>query len=351
MAVNRETMRLAAAARAEVNGAVNGTVRSLTSAWVAAWDDLAREWQAALSELAAGDEWPSRAALARADRAQRALDATREALDDLARTTGTQVATPLPDLTTAAAEWEARMTAAQMPAAAGAATELTARFNRVDPDQLAAIVNRSTQQITALTYPISTEATAVIQTTLIRGIALGDNPRATAREMLRRVEGGFNGGLTRALNIARTEQLDAHRAAGRAQDEANANVLTEWEWHTQLDVRTCSSCLVQHGTRHPLDEDGPLDHQQGRCARVPVTMSWRELGFNIDEPPSVTPDAKAWFDGLGASQQEQILGSAKLELYQSGRVSWQDLSSRRSTPGWRDSYAPTSLRALQARAA
>lgn len=190
-----------------------------------------------------------------------------------------------------------------------------------------------------------------MRSTLIRGIALGDNPRDAARTMLSRVEGGFNGGRARALVIARTEMLDAHRASAQAQDLANAESLAGWQWVATLDTRTCPSCLSQHGTVHPVADPGPMDHQQGRCARLPKAKSWRDLGFDIDEPADIFPDAQAWFEGLPANDQVAVMGQARLDLLKSGKVGWADLSTRRSTDGWRDSYAPASVTDLLAKAA
>lgn len=354
MATNREVLCLLRSMRIEVDGAVDDAVRALVRGWSVAWDELAREWEGALTELVKASTdgaWPSRSQIVRAERAMRALDATRTSLDVLSQRAGVQIMQGAPEMTAAAAEWEARLTAAQMPAQAGTQSALTATFNRVDPSALEAIVTRTTGQVTSLLLPLSTQATQAMTASLIRGVALGDNPRTTARLMLKRVEGGFNGGLTRAMTIARTETLDAHRTASREQDMANLDVLGGWEWHTELSSRTCSSCLAQNGTVHAVDEPGPNDHQNGRCARSPITKSWRDLGFNLDEPRSLTPDARAWFDGQPEAVQLQIMGPSRLDLLQSGQVSWADLSTKRTTAGWRDSFSTTSVRDLTARAA
>jgi len=354
MATNREVLRLLHSMRVEVDATVDATTRLLVRGWATAWDELAREWEGALTDLVKASTdgaWPSRSQIVRAERAMRALDATRARLDVLSTQSGVSIMQGMPDMTAAAAEWEARLTAAQMPTTAGTQSALTATFNRLDPTALEAIVTRTTTQVTSLLQPLSARATQSMTASLIRGVALGDNPRTTARLMLKRVEGDFNGGLTRALTIARTETLDAHRTASREQDMANLDVLGGWEWHTELSARTCSSCLAQNGTVHPVDEPGPNDHQNGRCARSPITKTWRDLGFNIDEPRSLTPDAQAWFGNQPEATQLQIMGPGRLELLQSGKVSWADLSTKRATAGWRDSYGTTSLRDLTARAA
>ncbi|WP_163540828.1 phage minor head protein [Occultella kanbiaonis] len=355
MAVNPEVLRLLAGMRIDLSSVVDTTVRDTVTAWATAWDELAREWDAALADLIANSQdgaWPSRSQIYRAERALRAMDATETTLERLATDAGARVLRVVPDLTDAAAEWEARLVAAQMPAVAGTQAALTAQFNRVDPAALEAIVNRTTQQVTALTRPLSVEAVQVMNRELIRGIALGDNPRDAGRRMVRRLEGGFNGGLTRATTIARTEMLDAHRNASHAQDLANLDTLTGWTWAATLDTRTCPSCLAMHGRVFPVDEPGPFDHQNGRCARVPKTKTWAELGFTgITEPVDITPDARVWFDNLSDADQAAVMGPARLDLLRTGRISWDDLPQRRTTAGWRDSYGIRSVRDLTAAAA
>lgn len=63
------------------------------------------------------------------------------------------------------------------------------------------------------------------------------------------------------------------------------------------------------------------------------------------------PDSRVWFDGLTPETQRQILGPTRLELLQSGAVSWEDLSRKVTTDGWRDSMHVTPVRDLQAKAA
>ena len=344
MAVNRDTLRLLDGMRVSMLQPVDAAAAALIRAWGVAWNELAGEWDAALQDLVAASKdgkWPSRRQVARAKRAQKAMATTRAALLDLSRNLPVVVTQALPAMTRDAVDWSNRITASQYPAQAGTAAQVIGTFDRVDDAALDAIVKRTTEQVTSLASPLSAQAEQAMRSVLIRGIAVGDNPRSAATLMLDRVQGAFEGGRNRALVIARTEMLDAHRAAGHAQDNANADVLQGWQWVAELDKRTCESCWGQHGSMHDLDEPGPLDHQQGRCARVPVAKSWKDLGFDIEEPPSILPDAKQVFDGLPREDQVAIMGTKKLELLQSGKAYWADLSKRRTTPGWRDSFAPT----------
>jgi SPP1 gp7 family putative phage head morphogenesis protein len=351
MAVNRKTLRLIDGMRISMLQPVDAAAASIIKAWGTAWNELAGEWGAALADLVAASKdgrWPTRAQVNRAKRAQKAMAKTRAALLDLSTDLPVVVTQALPAITADAVDWSQRITASQYPAQAGTTAEVIATFDRVDDAALDAIVKRTTGQVTSLARPLSAQAEQAMKSVLIRGIAVGDNPRSAAKLMLDRVQGAFEGGRNRALVIARTEMLDAHRAAGMAQDKANADVLQGWQWVAQLDKRTCPSCWGQHGSMHDLDEAGPLDHQQGRCARVPVAKTWRQLGFDLDEPASILPDAKATFDALPREDQLAIMGAKKLELLDKGKVTLGDLSKRRTTPGWRDSFAPTPLADLAA---
>jgi hypothetical protein len=59
------------------------------------------------------------------------------------------------------------------------------------------------------------------------------------------------------------------------------------------------------------------------------TKSWRELGFDIDEPPSVVPDALASFRAMPHADQLAVLGKDRLDLLDSGAIRWSDLATRR----------------------
>jgi len=343
VAINHETLRLIDGMRISILQPVDAAAERIIHSWGTAWNELAGEWDAALQDLVATSKagvWPSRRQVSRARRAQRAMEITRAALLDLSSELPVVVTQALPTMTADAVDWANRLTASQYPAEAGTATQVMASFDRVSDAALNAIVKRTSEQVVSTSRPLSAQAEQAMRSTLIRGIAIGDNPIQAAKLMLNRVEDAFNGGRNRALVIARTEMLDAHRAAGHAQDRANAQVLAGWQWVAQLDRRTCPSCWSQHGSVHDLDEQGPQDHQQGRCARVPLTKSWRDLGFDIDEPPSILPDAQATFTSLPREDQVAIMGPKRLDLLDSGKASWSDLSVKRTTPGWRDSYAP-----------
>jgi SPP1 gp7 family putative phage head morphogenesis protein len=338
VAINRETLRRARVLVSAVGDQADHATRLATAAWLAAWRELEPMWTAALTELLRSGQPVTSADVERERVLRAAITRTYFAAEALARYAA--------QLTTVAAGEAVRLTAADYPAVI--ASQLPAEYRAAAAARYAArspgtaldvMLARVAETIHSLTLPLPGFALKVIKERLVLGIGLGLNPNQTARQTVRELRNAFDLPLTRAVNIVRTETLDAYRNAARLIDMANADVLAGWRWAAQMDRRTCPSCWSKHGTLYSVDTPGPWDHQQGRCARVPELRSWAELGLPGKEPQSALPDARKVFAGLPASDQLAIMGPARLELLQSGKVGWSDLSVQRSTPGWRDSFA------------
>jgi SPP1 gp7 family putative phage head morphogenesis protein len=351
VAVTNRTLWLLRALRVDVGEHADDTVRRLTAAWVQAWDMIDAEWRAAIADVvavyAAGERWPAPWQLARIDRLVAAQQQTAAALAALTATTNTTVGAAAVEVVAATAAAEPAIMASQLPAALASAA-LKTYAARIVPSALESIASRARTQIHAGTWPLTEDAVQAMRRALIAGVATGTHPNDTARQMVDQVEGAFNGGLTRAINIARTEILDAYRHTSGAVHAANADVLDGWTWVATLDARTCPSCWAMHGTHHPLDQPGPWDHQQGRCARIPKVKSWAELGIPGVEGEDLTPDAEKVFAALPPDQQLAIMGPGRLALLTAGRIEWSDLATRRDTQAWRPSYVPRTVRELQA---
>lgn len=150
-----------------------------------------------------------------------------------------------------------------------------------------------------------------VRNALLEGIALGKNPRTIARL----IQDAFGRGLTDALRMARTAMLWAHRVATQ-QVYQSSDVLDGWVWFATLDDTVCQSCIVQHGTIHPLDEL-LQDHHNGRCAMLPYI---EEFGNPIEQ------SGIQWFESLPEAQQRQILGEGKFEAWQAGKFTLPQLS-------------------------
>jgi hypothetical protein len=279
MAVTRSTLALNRRLRAGIGTETDDADRHLTTQWVTAWDKLAPAWERAATQLAAlavkAGRWPTVHQIARNDAAMNALDASQAALTALAADTDRTASAGAGRIIELDAELEPRIIGSQAPDTKAEA--LTAHVlrrlaeaeeepdvtdggmvppptaadllgpaiiagivaGRFEPSALAAIIARASGQIHADTIPLSDDAVAAMRAALIEGIIVGDNPIPVARDMVARVEGAFNGGLTRALTISRTEMLDAYRAASAYIHRANADLVTAWQWYARLDSRTC----------------------------------------------------------------------------------------------------------------
>lgn len=340
----RDQLRIEAALDVLLASRLTEVELALVEAWSQAWDMVRPEVEAALIALAAEHAGGriTRTALLRDARASAALEAVYGALDDMAARSPALAGTFLTGVVAASSDGAADMIRAGLSGVLR--SELRSSVVGADAGQVAAIIERSTQQITARHYELAAEAQASIRREMLRGVAVGENPRRAASLAVRGIEDQWNGGLNRARVIARTEVIDAHRVAAQRVEEANADVLAGWEWLTHGDERTCRACLAQHGSRHEIDEPGPLGHPQCRCARVPVTKSWEDLGFpGMRDPVSRTGTAEELVDSMSESELRAALGNDGYAAWKRGDYPISEWSRRKSVQGWRDSFVPTKV--------
>lgn len=343
---SRDQLKIEAALDLILAGHLDDATRRIVEAWAQAWDRLRPEVEASLSAvlLEQGQGRVTGRTLMRDARLQAALEAVYGALSDLADRAPQIAGTILTGTVASAVDGNQAMIRAGLTGALRA--ELRSAVVGADAGQVAAIIERSTQQITARSKYLAADAQAAIREHITRGVVVGENPRRAAQLAFRGIEDQWNGGIARASTIARTEMIDAHRTAAQRTHEANADVLAGWEWVAHLgDRRACRACLGMHGTTHDVDAPGPLGHPNCRCARVPVTKSWEDLGFpGMREATSKTPDADDWFTQLPEADQRAILTDAGWEKWKRGEWPREKWASRRQNPDWRPSYQPASPR-------
>lgn len=348
MAVNDDALAKITAASALTKRIQDEHTRDIVAAWVGAWEDLQPQFEDALNEvmLDAKDGKVTRAQMSKATRLAKALKAAHTQLTFLAEENERLILRDLDDAISAVVDANAAAIASQLPAGQAG---LVVTWDRMDEKALAAIVTRTTQQVQSARWHLADDAVAAMKKNLIRGIAVGDNPRKVRGKMVRDTEKVFNGGLSRALNLARTEMMDSHRFASQASDEANKDIVKGWTWITELSTRSCIACAVMHGTEHPMTEMGPKGHQSCRCTRAPITKSWAELGLSgIEDTKPTLQDPQAWFDNLTADSQLDVMGKSqkRLDAYLNGDITWSELASTKRTPEWRDSIVPIPVRDL-----
>lgn len=339
MAASRETRRLQRDLDAQLRRLTDQVERDLIRAWAVAWDETSTDLTGLLVDLLAGGDRVTVAQLLVATRLRRALAEVADRLERLTVYAGVRVTQDLRRAVDMAGAAQASIIDSQLPAGSGL-VDLES-WARVDSRQIEAIVARSTEQITSRLRPLSAAAYDSMRRELVRGVVSGSNPRVVARRMVARARGPFAGGLTRALTIARTEMLDAHRAGARVGQARHADVLRGWMWLASLSTRTCPACLSMHGQVFGVEVSGPDGHVNCRCSRMPVAKPWSELGFDgIEEPAPLVRDADAFFAGLTPREQQAILGSRGYQAWLAGRWPRSQWAVRRSSGGWRDSMVP-----------
>lgn len=339
MTVNRETLRI----DEELDRLLATNLDEHEALLIAAFADVLRvtrqEAEAIASAMiTAAEEGRSVAGLAlRNERVLRGLRAIREAIEQAVTTSLAGVPVTVSRSAEAASGGARDMIAAQLTGARRA--ELQAAVVAASPAQVTAIVERTTQRIVAQSMPLAAEAERVMRREIRRGIAVGENPRQVARRMVRSLEDASDLALSRAMTIARTEQIDAHRTAAQAAEEANTDVLAGWEWQAHADERLCPACLSMHGTRYDTDVPGPLGHPNCRCSRVPVTKTWEELGFpGMRERKPAGESRDDILDGMSDEDMRRMLGARGYTAWKAGKYPVEKWAIRRSADGWRDSF-------------
>lgn len=180
-------------------------------------------------------------------------------------------------------------------------------------------------------------------------VRLGVVQGETVDQIVRRVRG------TRALNYTNGVMQIGRRGAeamvrtavahttSAARDElyqSNSDLIASEQWVATLDTRTCKHCMALDGQKFEIGK-GPKSpaHIGCRCVRVPVTKSWRELGFDIDELPagtrasmngqvSATETYGTWLKKQPATVQDEALGPTRGALFRNGGLSVDRFTNR-----------------------
>lgn len=149
--------------------------------------------------------------------------------------------------------------------------------------------------------------------TMLGLTAQGQNPRAIARGMTQWLGIPY----TWAENSTRTMQLYSYRFSNHAAYAANPRVLTGWMWRAALDLRTCMSCVNNHGKIFRLDQT-LNDHHRGRCAPVPIVRgaTW----------PDAVESGEAWFNRQPANVQRRMMGRGMYSAWKRNEFAFSDLS-------------------------
>lgn len=208
---------------------------------------------------------------------------------------------------------------------------VTGAWDRMPTAALDTFIGRATDgsAIGDVLAELSPLAPRKVKDTLAYGVAAGKNPRVIARE----VQAVAQVTRQRALVVARTEMVQAHRQA-TTETWKQTGIVQTWTWRCARDRRTCAACWAMDGSEHPIAEQMG-SHPQCRCSRIPRTRSWSELGFpGVPDRRPVLPAASEAFAALPEADRLAVLGRAKLDAYNAGDLTLADLVRPTHSERW-----------------
>lgn len=196
-------------------------------------------------------------------------------------------------------------------------------WNRPDPAAVAQLVDYANSDAWAATLSkYGDDVFAVVRNQAIIGISNGWSPLRTARE-IRRITQSFP--AQQANNLMRTLQLTSYRDATAIHQNANLAIIDQVVRIAALDLRTCLSCVSQHGDviwEGERNAGDPVprvqDHHSGRCTSV-VIVKGRTVNIQSGE---------TWFASLPEARQRQqnsfAASPGKFDAFKSGQVTLRD---------------------------
>lgn len=152
----------------------------------------------------------------------------------------------------------------------------------------------------------------------------------------RYIPGVYEGGVLEDVStrqaevLARTAVMTAANQGREQFYDANRDLIKGYQRVETLDALTCIVCGVEDGRFYKLDEPRPVVpvHPDCRGTYVPVLKSFRELGMDVDLPPSTrasmngqVPETTTWQDrvrDLSPEKRKAILGPGRAAMYDGG---------------------------------
>lgn len=193
--------------------------------------------------------------------------------------------------------------------------------------------------LTEMFDAVTADGARIAHEEMTKALTLGFGIDRTG-EMLRNAIGVS---LTRAMTIARTEQMRAYRGAHIGYLREHAEHIAGWVWHADHGWRCCPVCLAMDGSFHELSEDF-TSHPNCRCSPISIAKG-------PDGKPEI-PDREAgeqWFAKRSAEEQRMLLGPGKYALYRDRKITLQDLVTEGRDPQWGHYRVEKSLKAVGVR--
>lgn len=215
-----------------------------------------------------------------------------------------------------------------------AAANVGIEWNRVPVEAVEALSGALADEspLRELFDGLGVDASLKARETLHSAVVRGLNPRQTAREM----KESFGGNLSRALTVARTEQLRAYREATHLSYQENSDALDGWVRLETIDESTCIICISEHGKEYQTSEMFET-HPNCRGTMIPKVKG-HDLGIKTG------PEVFATWD---EDRQKEILGEAKFEAFKAGEIDLPSLVERTYSEKWGGGRKEVSLEAAK----
>jgi hypothetical protein len=190
-----------------------------------------------------------------------------------------------------------------------------------------------------------------------QGAAQGEtNSEIVARIVGRKgVPGVMDVSRRNAYGLVQTSIQAVANAARLETFKKNADVINCLVWMSTLDSHTCLQCAERDLAEYGLEDQEPLNgapqadggpgaiHFACRCAWSTQTKTFAELGIDLPEPAPSTRASRDgqvsgnmtfsdWLAGKDAAFRKEYLGPGRAELYESGKITLNDLMDQRGNP-------------------
>jgi SPP1 gp7 family putative phage head morphogenesis protein len=185
---------------------------------------------------------------------------------------------------------------------------------------------------------LGAEAARDIREALITGLASGHGVHKIAQSIRQAIDVP----RWKALQISRTSVLNAYRSATLQTYLENSDVIGSWTWISAQSLRTCPSCWALHGKVFPVTTTFFPNHVSCRCTSIP----------NIRGEKSNVQSGTVLFRELPISQQQEILGPGRFEMWANGEIdSLMEFTMLTRDKQWGPSYQVRPLYQLKKRRA
>ena len=181
----------------------------------------------------------------------------------------------------------------------------------------------------------------------------------TLQQIIRRVAGSKRLGIPGIMDVSRrnasalvhTSIMQVANDARMATFKANDDIIKGMRFLATLDSHTSLTCIAHSGAEwdmqgNPIVGNFPFEppplHFNCRSMLVPVTLSYRELGIDVDKPKGTRASdlgqipSDTTFDGFlkrhDAAYVDDLLGPGRAKMWRDGKITLNDLVNQTGRP-------------------